>query len=260
MHGMTVAPEIRVLQDIEELAREGADLFLWVGRQSQQRAGCFRVCLTGGSTPKRMYETLATVSPESPLDWTKVEFYFGDERCVAPDDPQSNYRLARDTLFRSLKIPETQTFRMRGEADPEEAAKEYETRLRARVGGGGWPRFDLLLLGLGEDAHVASLFPRSPALQECGRAVMATVGPKEPRRRISVTMPVINEAELVLFLVSGPHKALAVRRTLERTGPPDPEVPASFVRPIHGRWLWFLDRAAAAELTLAKQSVVSHEE
>jgi 6-phosphogluconolactonase len=257
---MAGTPEIRVLQDIEELSQEAADLFLWVGCQAQQRAGRFRVCLTGGSTPKRMYDTLAASAQGSSMDWRRVEFYFGDERCVPPDDRESNYRLAHDALFRPLKIAESQTFRMRGEAEPQEAATEYDSLLRERITGGAWPRFDLLLLGLGEDGHVASLFPGSPSVQEQRRTVVATVAPKEPRRRISVTMPVINEAEAVLFLVSGPHKAWAVRRTLERTGPSDPEVPASFVRPAHGRLLWFLDRAAAAELTLAKQSVVSHEE
>jgi 6-phosphogluconolactonase len=257
---MVAVPEIRVLQDSEELAREGADLFAWIGSQAHARAGRFKVCLTGGTTPRRMYEALATLYEERRLDVRDVEFYFGDERCVPPDDPASNYRLARDTLFRPLKILETQTFRMHGEVDPEQAAREYETLLQDRLGQGGWPRFDLLLLGLGDDAHVASLFPGAPSLQECRRAVMATLGPREPRRRISITIPVINHADMVMFLVSGPQKAQAVRRTIDRTGPPDPQVPATFVRPLHGRLLWFLDRAAAAELALAKQSVVSHEE
>jgi 6-phosphogluconolactonase len=260
---VVTAPEIRVLDDLTELAREAADLFLWMAEQAIGRAGRFRVCLSGGSTPRRLYEALAVSRGKpgmTPLDWKAVEFYFGDERCVPSDDPASNFGMVRATLFQALQIRDGQIFRMRGEADPEQAAQEYERLLRDRFGPAGWPRFDLLLLGLGEDAHVASLFPVSAALYECRRAVVPTVAPREPQRRISLTIPVLNEAEAVLFLVSGPAKAQAVRRALERTGPADPEVPASYVQPLHGRLLWLLDRAAAAELTLARQSIVSHEE
>lgn len=256
---MTAAPEIRILQDPDELAREAADLFGWLGSQAIGMTGRFQVCLTGGSTPKQMYATLATPPYTKQLDWGSAEFYFGDERAVPPDDPHSNYRMANETLFRPLTIASDRVFRMRGELDPDEAARQYEQVLRERFGP-GWPRFALLLLGLGEDGHVASLFPGTPSLRESKRAVIATVSPKPPHQRITLTIPVLNNSEVVLFLVSGSSKAQAVRRTLEHTGPADPEVPATFVRPVNGRLIWLLDRAAAVDLALAKQGIVSHEE
>jgi 6-phosphogluconolactonase len=255
-------PEIRVLQDAEELAREAADLFTGFGNQAQEQRRPFRVCLSGGSTPKRLYETLASPAVSKQVDWKEVEFYFGDERCVPPDHAQSNFALVNAALFRPLGIAADRIFRMRGEAKPEEAAQEYEKLLRDRFGMGstGWPRFSLLLLGLGEDGHVASLFPDAPELGERRRAVVPTLAPRDPRQRISLTVPVLNEAEAVLFLVAGIGKAEAVRRVLEDTPAGDQHMPASLVRPLKGRLIWLLDRAAASQLRLAKQGIVSHEE
>jgi len=254
---MTGAPEIRVLQDPDELAREAADLIGWLVGQAIEKSGLARICLTGGSTPRTCYETLAR-SYADQLDWRSVEFYFGDERAVPPDHHASNYAMANEALFRPLGLAPEQILRMRGELDPEEAARQYEQVLRERFGP-GVPRFPLLLLGLGEDGHVASLFPGTPGLAESQRLVFATVSPKPPHPRITLTIPVLNNAEVVLFLVSGRSKAKAVQRTLEAVKP-DPQVPATLVRPVNGRLIWLLDRHAAADLTVARQGIVSHEE
>lgn len=255
------APEIRVLENHEEVAREAAELFLWFGNQAQAQRGNFQVCLSGGSTPNALYETLASPSNAKQLDWGAVECYFGDERCVPSDDPRSNFAMVNAALFRPLRIPSDRIFRMRGEARPDEAAIEYEKVVRDRVrpDASGWPRFALVLLGLGEDAHVASLFPGGPELAESRRAVVPSLVPVEPKQRLTLTVPVLNEGEAVMFLVSGAAKAQAVRKALE--GPAqDRHVPASFIRPSNGRLIWLLDRAAASHLRLAKQTIVSHEE
>jgi len=255
------APEIRVLEDQEEVAREAAELFVWLGNQPQAQRGMFRVCLSGGSTPKQLYETLAAPSCAKQLDWGRVECYFGDERCVPADDPRSNFAMANAALFRPLRLAGDRIFRMRGEARPDEAAMEYEKLLRERVKGEtpGGVRFTLVLLGLGEDAHVASLFPGGPELAESRRAVIPSLAPVEPRQRLTLTVPILNEAEAVMFLVSGSAKAEAVRKALE--GPTDDrQVPASFIRPRTGRLIWLLDRPAASSLRLSKQTIVSHEE
>jgi 6-phosphogluconolactonase len=259
---VSAAPEIRVLQDADELAGEAADLFIGFEHQAHVQRRPFRICLSGGSTPKKLYETLASPAVSKQIDWKEVECYFGDERCVPPDHAQSNFALVNAALFRPLGLATDRIFRMRGEAQPEEAAQEYEKLLRDRfmVGLAGWPGFSLLLLGLGEDGHVASLFPGAPELEESRRAVVPTLAPREPRQRISLTLPVLNEAEAVVFLVAGLTKAEAVRRVLEDTPAGDRHVPASLVRPHKGRLIWLLDRAAASQLRLAKQGIVSHEE
>jgi len=211
--------------------------------------GEFSLCLTGGTTPASTYELLATRFRLS-VDWKEVQFFWGDERCVPPDDPASNFGMANRTMLSKLALRPEQIHRMRGEDEPLRAAQEYEQELRAFFGleqPSDYPCFNLLLLGLGENAHVASLFPRHPALHEETRLAVAVEVEAAPSRRISLTLPVINSAERVMFLVSGENKAAAVRSILR--GPADPDqYPGQFVNPHSGEIVWLIDQAAAREL------------
>jgi 6-phosphogluconolactonase len=221
------------------------------------------MALSGGSTPRTLYATLASPACAGQLDWKRVEFYFGDERCVPLDHPESNFKMAQESLFGPLTIAPEQISRMKGEAkDPDEEARRYETRIRERFGvtPPAWPSFDLVLLGLGEDAHTASLFPGTAAWNETSRLVVANHSPKGVKNRITLTAAAINQARACVFLVSGAGKAEAVRLAIEEQAQDPRKVPARLIQPVNGRLVWFLDRAAAAELTIAKQGVVSHEE
>ncbi len=255
------APEIRILTEGTELADEAADLFVWFGQQAITARGCFRVALSGGSTPKALYAALTRPPISSQLDWARVQFFFGDERCVAPDHPESNYALADQFLFRPLKLPEAGIFRVDTQAAPT-VADTYEAILRKQFDAAppAWPRFHLILLGMGEDGHTASLFPGSPALQERTRLVVPSTAPKGIAQRITFTFPLINQAEAVMFVVTGDGKASPVRAVLEPQKGATVACPAGSVNPTAGRLIWMLDEAAASQLAFAKQRLVSHEE
>ncbi len=260
---MSVAPEIRIMSDAEEVAQEAAELFVWLGEQAIKSSGRFLVALSGGSTPKALYTKLAGPEFSARLEWSRVRFVFGDERCVPPDHPDSNYGMADAILFQPLNIQPGQVLRMKGEdSDPDRAARLYEALLRQECGtvDGAWPLFDAVLLGLGEDGHVASLFPGTDAVNEQTRWVVATKSPRGVASRLTLTLGVINHAGVVIFLVTGHHKASVVRTVLERREPQTAPLPAVLVRPERGRLIWFLDQAAASELTIAKQGITSREE
>ena len=240
-------PEIRIVNDTQELTREAADLFLWLGQRAVADTGFFRVALSGGS---------------GQLDWSRVEFYFGDDRCVPHDHGESNFGLANEHLFRPLKIAQDKVFRMEGEAaSPDAAAAGYEAALRKQFGvdAPAWPRFDLILLGLGEDGHTASLFPGTSALGEETRLVVTSTSPKGIPTRLTFTAPLINQAKVVVFLVAGSGKASPVRGILEPAGSAV-HFPGGLIRPTAGRLIWILDQAAASELAVTKQQLQSHEE
>ncbi len=260
---MSAAPELRVARDPDEAAREAAELIVWLGREAMAQRGGFRIALAGGGTPGILYRTLAGRAYASQLDWARTAVFFGDERCVAPDHPDSNFRMVREALLAPLGIDPSRVYRMSGEeADLDAAARAYERQIREHVASdrGPWPVLDVVLLGLGEDGHTASLFPDSPALDERTRLVVSTVAPREPRRRLTLTIPVLNAARAVLFLVMGAGKAAAVRAVLEDREGADRRVPARLIRPGAGRVIWFLDRPAASELTQVRQSVDDREE
>ncbi|MGH7256600.1 MAG: 6-phosphogluconolactonase, partial [Nitrospirales bacterium] len=260
---MAMAPELRIMDDPPELAREAADLFVWLAEQAVETTGQCRLALSGGSTPKLLYAELAGPAFRSRLDWTGLEFYFGDERCVPPDHPESNFALAEKDLFRPLKVEATRIFRMPGEvADPERGADHYAALLRRQFQASppAVPVFDIILLGLGADGHTASLFPESDTLRESSRLVRPAVSPQGVRQRLTLTLPVLNQARTVLFLVSGAAKARAVAAVLEDHAAKDTQWPARLVRPAKGRLVWILDRPAASELAVARQGIVSHEE
>ncbi len=256
------SPEIRIFDDGRELAVEAADLLLWLGQQAIAADGAFYAALSGGSTPRLLYDELVKPSLAKQLDWTKVRFFFGDERCVPPDHAESNFRLAQEHLFTPLKIPAQQVMRMEGELDPATAASRYEAVLRERFGAGPGtrPRFHLIVLGLGEDGHTASLFPGTHALTEAQRLVIVGRAPTGVRDRITFTVPLINEAAAVLFLVVGSGKAPAVQAILEPTSGSAVPVPASLITTRQGRVIWFLDQAAAGRLSSTTRQVTSHEE
>ena len=260
---MSTAPELRVLEDGEELAREAGDMFVWLGQHAIVAHGRFDVALSGGSTPKALYATLARPEFATQLDWHRVSVYFGDERCVPPDHPDSNFRMASELLLGPLNIPPERIFRMQGEdKDPARAARLYEDVIRKELDtpAPAWPRFDLILLGLGDDGHTASLFPRTQALQEMKRLVVVGKSSRGVKDRLTLTVPAINHAKAVWFLVSGSGKAGTARAVLEGRDQDENPPPAKLIRPTDGRLIWFMDQAAASELTISRQGIVSHEE
>ena len=219
--------------------------------------GRFTIALSGGSTPAAAYRRLATPDSRLPTpDWQRTHVVWGDERCVPPDDLRSNYRMAKEALLDRVPIPADQIHRIRGEDDPEKAAAEYERELRAllnseqcahpeRSEGSLESRgLDLVLLGLGEDGHTASLFPGQAAVHETARWVIAVPAPDGTMWRITLTPAVLNAARNVTFVVSGPSKAARLQQVLE--GPFAPDVlPAQAIRPVQGRLTWMVDEAAA---------------
>lgn len=250
------------LADPAEAAQAAADRFVHLARSACDAMGVFRVALSGGSTPRAMLALLAEEPNRSAIDWGRVQVFWADERAVRPSDPESNYRLAYGTLLSKVSIPESHVFRMPADqADLDEAARQYEETLREETGaaGGDPPVLDLVLLGLGEDGHTASLFPGSAAIAEAHRAVLAVDGPSAgtagaspPVRRMTLTPLVLNAARERVFLVTGTAKAAMIHNVLE--GPYQPDVwPAQIVEAHRSLPLWILDEDAARELDDGKR-------
>lgn len=239
--------EIEVFPTAADLFHAAAEEFSRVGRQAIGAQGRFTVALSGGSTPKSLYSLLATSYPDFP--WARTYFFFGDERHVPPTDAESNYRMVHESLFSKVAIPAQNIFRVKAEnPDAVAAAADYETQLRRffEVKPNDFPRFDLILLGMGPDGHTASLFPESEGLKENSKLVIANWVEKFKTHRISFTFPVLNNAGEVMFLASGADKAAMVHEVLE--GKPTPPLPSQQVLPTKGRLLWMLDESAASKL------------
>jgi 6-phosphogluconolactonase len=220
-------------------AAEAADFIIGHARKALGERNEFRIAVSGGNTPRPVYGRLATVARDLP--WELVRITFGDERCVPPDDRQSNFKMVRETLFVPAAVPEKSIMRMRGEIDPQIAAQEYEEQLDVLATQRGEPiyRHDLILLGLGEDGHTASLFPGTAAAEETTRRVRANFVPKFNSWRLTFTLPLINHARHVCFLVDvTKHKDL-----IERVIDGDPNFPASRVNPSAGGLTWILGQA-----------------
>ena len=238
--------KILIKPDLDDLSHAAADLFIKLAGEAIEERGRFSVSLSGGSTPRYLYSLLESPKYRHTIDWNRIEYFIGDERNVPPDAPESNYRMVMEILLDPLNVSSERVFRWPTEkGDVEEVAAEFATGLADRLGPGG--RFDLVLLGLGADAHTASLFPRTDALKETNRAAVANWVEGLNEFRLTVTFPVINSAANILFLVSGAEKARAVADVLEGESMPD-DFPAQRVRPVDGDLYWFLDEAAAAEL------------
>jgi 6-phosphogluconolactonase len=238
----------------EALMQAAADTWVRCAAAAIRTSGRFAVALSGGSTPRRLYELLATEAHAARVDWPRVQVFWSDERCVPPTSPASNYRMAREALLDRVPLPEANVHRMRGEDDPAEAAAAYERELRRLFAATEGPprtapgqRFDLVLLGLGDDGHTASLFPGTAALRETSHWVVAHDVAATPSWRITLTFPVINAAAEIAFLVSGPEKATILQRVIEGSCR-QAELPAQQVAPRAGRLRWLVDAAAARHL------------
>jgi 6-phosphogluconolactonase len=249
---MNTQREVLVYQDGQEWLREACSLLLRVSQETVQSRDRVFLTLSGGSTPQAFYRALASPPWQKQFNWSRIVFLFGDERCVAPDHPDSNYGMARRTLFEPLGIASEQIHRMKGELDdPASAAQDYEQTLRRLTDCPvpAVPDLDVVLLGLGEDGHIASLFPGSSALSD--RTNLVTVGrsPKEIALRLTLTLGVINRATVVLFLVTGKGKGPVVRAVLEPRDDHERGLPAALVQPERGRVIWLLDQSAGAALS-----------
>lgn len=236
--------------DAAGLAEAAAERFAGIVERAVARTGRATVALAGGSTPKGLYTLLAAEPYRSRLPWRQTHVFWGDERCVGPEHAESNYRMAAEILLRHVPIPPEQIHRMRGEdPEPDRAAADYGRLLSAvfQPRAGGLPRLDLVLLGMGADGHTASLFPGSPALREVTRPVVAAYIERLRGYRLTLTLPVLNEAHAIMFLVAGRDKARALRLVLEAAPPRDP-LPARLVSPHDGTVTWLADADAACLL------------
>jgi 6-phosphogluconolactonase len=244
--GQPLTPAIRIFDTIDELATALSREFAEIATKSILEKNEFAFVLAGGETPKAVYRRLAA-DYSNALAWEKVMFFLGDERYLPHTSPQSNFRMARETLLNHLPIDEKNIFPIPTHfRRPEDAAADYEKTLRSKFQG-QWPRFDLVLLGLGADCHTASLFPGSPALQEKSKWVAVSESPVEPKTRLTLTFPAINHAANVFLIVTGEKKAAALLDVLSGHMDVD-SCPAAGVKPIDGSLTWWLDKEAAALL------------
>jgi len=235
-----------VCRDVEGLSRRAAEQFVALAQQSIVVRGRFAVALSGGSTPRALYSLLATSEFSGQLDWRKIQLFFGDERCVPPDHGESNYRMVQQSLLAKIVIPRENVHRMLGEIEPAKAAATYEDEIRKTFAltANQLPRFDLIFLGLGDDGHTASLFPASSALRETQALVASTYVEKFQAHRLTLTLPTINNAAQITFLIAGQTKAAVVKAILAGQGN---EAPAARVQPTEGELTWLITADAAGD-------------
>jgi len=237
--------ELEIYDDAYKLSHAAAERILTTIKRSLQEKDTAVLVLAGGNTPKLAYELLASDSYSNRLDWSRVHFFWGDERCVSPDSPESNFGLGWQALISRLQVPPSHVHRIRAELeDSEHAALLYEAEIRRVLAGPTSPSFDLLLLGVGEDGHTASLFPGAHWDEQ--RLVVSNYVPKLRANRITMTAKLLNESRAVVFLVSGLQKA---RILAEIVKDPNSNYPASKIRPLNGSLIWMVDRQAASLLT-----------
>jgi 6-phosphogluconolactonase len=243
--------EYRVYEGSDALSQAAAEHFLATTQAAVCARGVARVAISGGNTPRPVLELLANPAEKflSAMPWPQMELYWVDERMVPPSDKESNYRMTREAMLESVPLPSHHIFRIEGELDPEEAAARYESAIRnhLRLEGAQGPRFDVLALGMGDDGHTASLFPHTDAINEMIRIAVANHVPQKDTWRVTLTWPVINEADDVFFLIAGRDKAQPLHDVL--LGKYDPEtLPSQLIRPSNGKLLLLLDKEAAALL------------
>jgi 6-phosphogluconolactonase len=241
--------EIRTLTTPQELFAAAAEEVVRAATEAVAQRGRFTIALSGGSTPKGLFNLLA-VNARTVLPWDRMFFFWGDERHVPPTDPDSNYKMADETMLSKIPVAAGNVFRMEAEnPDAAAAAEAYEKTLQKffALQPGQFPRFDLILLGMGPDGHTASLFPGSAGLREKSRLVIANWVEKFKTHRLTFTLPVLNAAACVTFLVSGIDKAPALHEVLEGDAPGE-QYPSKLIQPVDGKLIWLIDRAAASQL------------
>jgi 6-phosphogluconolactonase len=238
--------EVIVCRSQEEIFTKAADLFVKLVDESITSHGRFSVALSGGSTPKGMFSLLASDAYRNRVDWSKVHLFWGDERSVPPDDNQSNYRMANEAMISKVPVPAENVYRMRAEEqDINAAAADYAAKLKAyfHLGAGEWPRFDLILLGMGDDGHTASLFPGTKALGEKSELVVVNWVEKFNTNRMTLTAPAINNGRNVVFMAAGESKRGPLKEVL--AGARNPELyPSQLIHPTEGKLIWLVDEAA----------------
>jgi len=237
---------IRVAPDVAALARQAADTIQDVASTAISQTGRFSIALSGGSTPKTLFELLAAEYGQK-IDWANSHIFWSDERCVPPDDADSNYKMAHETLLDHIPLPASNIYRIKGELDPVEGASQYEETLHTYFHD-QLPRFDIILLGMGDDGHTASLFPGTEALNERQRWVIPNhVATVKQTWRITFTVPVINNAANVMFLIAGTGKAARLKQVIQGAYTPN-ELPSQLIKPTDGNLIWAVDHAAASLL------------
>ncbi len=239
---------VAIYPDLDTISQQAAAYIVRIARESVVTRGRFTIALSGGSTPRKLYGLLASEPYNSQIDWQLVDIFWSDERCVPPDDPESNYFMAHEVLLSRISIPVAQVHRMPADQLNRDAASLSYTQEMQRVfSTNGIPDFDLLQLGLGPEGHTASLFPHQPSLHERERLVMPVTVPKPPPDRLTFTPPILNAARNVLFLATGADKADALHAVIEGPFNPD-EYPAQIVRPPNGEVTWMVDSAIAQKI------------
>ena len=237
-------PDLKIFADNPEVATEFARCFRdHVNNLDQDR---ITVCLSGGSTPKLLFQVLAADHSDS-IDWSRIHFFWGDERCVAPEDEQSNYGECKKLLLDKINIPVTNIHRVVGESDPEMEAKRYGETIKDHVALDklGAPEFDVVILGMGGDGHTASIFPHQMELLTSEKVCEVAVHPETGQKRVTITGPIINAAKFVVFLITGAGKADVLATVYDRSGK---QYPATHVQPRSNNLAFFLDKAAAEKL------------
>ena len=239
---------IAIYPDLDTISQQAAAYVARIAREAIVTRGRFTIALSGGGTPRKLYSLLATGPYSSQIDWKLVDIFWSDERCVPPDDPESNYYMAQEAMLQHLSIPVAQVHRMPADRPDRDAASLAYTRDMQQVfGTNRVPDFDLIQLGMGPEGHTASLFPHQPSLHETQRLVMPVSVPKPPPDRLTFTPPILNAAHHILFLVTGADKADALHAVIE--GPTNPEeYPAQIVQPPNGEVTWMVDTAIAQKL------------
>jgi len=243
--------EVQILPDAAAIARRAAEKIIEAAAVAIKERGGFTISLAGGSTPKALYSLLATDPAfKSQMPWDKTQFFFGDERHVPPDNSDSNYRMAHESMLSKVPLKPEQVIRIKAEYEnSEKAAEEYQQALRTwfQRSNQQLPRFDVLLLGMGDEGHTLSLFPGTKALHDNGRWVMSNWIGKLFTDRVTITAPVANNSALAIFMVTKADKALALKGVLEGPYEPD-QLPSQLIQPKNGRLLWLVDPTAASKL------------
>lgn len=238
--------QLEIVPKKEDLINQAVELFIEAAHKQIQSKGVFTVALSGGGTPKPVYAALAAPENRERVDWGKVHLFWGDERHVSPEDPQSNYRMVREVLLDQIDIPPGNVHRVPAEMEVRMAAFQYEETLR-QFFDGDWPVFDFVFLGMGQDGHTASLFPESAGLNEDFRWFIANYAPRMETWRLTLSAPAINAARFILVLVEGEAKAARLKAVFSDSSDPY-EMPILMIDPVQGEMIWLVDQAAGREI------------